>query len=138
MLKKPIQNHGRPWVLVIEDDLDVRDALLLLIQDQGVAALGAANGLEAIKIIMGAVRHDHMPFLFFTDLEMPIISGQELLEIKEVAQPKIKNIPVVVTSGALLPSALVAPNVKLLKKPYTIEQIIDEINVTLKKRGKDQ
>jgi CheY-like chemotaxis protein len=125
MNTKSIQKSSGPWVLVVEDDADLRLSTLMIVQDENINAIGASDGVDAIRVMSVALHEDHMPFIVFLDLNMPTLTGQEILYWLEVAQPKIKNIPIVVTTGEKAPH--LQPNQRLLRKPYSVTDIIDEI-----------
>ncbi|MEO7092000.1 MAG: response regulator, partial [Polyangiales bacterium] len=60
-------------VLVIEDDVDIREALMGILRDEGYLADGAGNGLEGLDHLraQGGVR----PGLILLDLMMPVMNG---------------------------------------------------------------
>src|ERR1035438_4190701 len=61
------------WVLVVDDDDDLRDVMVETLEDAGYRAVGVASGSQALKAI-----HDE-PFLVLADLRMPRMDGSELL-----------------------------------------------------------
>ena len=132
-LAQQLHHNGRhPWALIIEDDDDLRWSALMILQDANVKALGASNGIEAMRIVVTALHEDKMPFIVFLDLNMPILNGWDILYWVEVAQPKIKNIQIVVTTGeANLPE--VEPGIRFLKKPYSDVTLMSEVNRLLVK-----
>jgi len=63
---------GQPkTILVVEDDSDVRDALIELLEYRGHLVVGAANGREALD----RLRSNTRPALILLDLMMPVIDG---------------------------------------------------------------
>jgi CheY-like chemotaxis protein len=81
-------------VLVVEDDLNVRQALVYLLEEEGVSAVGAGNGLEALDKIESGFR----PHVILLDLMMPVMDGERFLRIRK-ADPRLTAIPVVVVSA---------------------------------------
>ena len=81
-------------VLVVEDDDDVREALLLLLGDDGVHAVGATDGRDALEKIRGGLH----PSLILLDLMMPVMDGERFLHARK-ADPELAAIPVVVVSA---------------------------------------
>jgi CheY-like chemotaxis protein len=81
-------------VLVVEDDTDVREALLMLLEQEGIGALGASNGLDAIDRIEGGFR----PQLILLDLMMPVMDGERFLRLR-LNDARLREIPVVVVSA---------------------------------------
>ena len=51
-------------VLVVEDDLDIRQALMEILDEQGFAALGARDGAEALDLLSRATE---LPCLILLD-----------------------------------------------------------------------
>lgn len=126
-MNDPINDHNSSWVLFIEDDTELRMTVELMIQENGFKVLSAANGVDAIKILIRATREDHLPSVILTNLNMPVFSGWEILELLDVIiNPKIKAIPVVITSGEAAAPALDS-KYRVLRKPYTETQVMAEI-----------
>jgi two-component system response regulator FlrC len=61
------------WVLVVDDDEDVRDALVDLLETLGYRALGVASAEQALKVI-----HDD-PCMVLMDWQMRQMDGPALL-----------------------------------------------------------
>jgi CheY-like chemotaxis protein len=81
-------------VLVVEDDVDLRDSLCDLLRDEGYAVAGAANGQEALTWLQTHPR----PRLVLLDLMMPVMSGPELRE-RMMKSDLLRDIPVAVVSA---------------------------------------
>ena len=81
-------------VLVVEDDDDVREALLLLLENEGVHAVGATDGRDALERLEAGFR----PSLILLDLMMPVMDGERFLRARK-ADPNLASIPVVVVSA---------------------------------------
>lgn len=81
-------------VLVVEDDDDVREALLLLLGGEGVHAVGATDGRDAIDRIKAGLH----PSLILLDLMMPVMDGERFLRAR-MTDPDLAAIPVVVVSA---------------------------------------
>lgn len=85
---------SQPQVLVVDDDGDVRRMMLQVLSMEGVSALGAANGAEALALLRAGVR----PSIVFLDLMMPVMNGWEFVTAQR-ADPALREIPVVVLSA---------------------------------------
>jgi len=81
-------------VLVVEDDTDVREALLLLLEQEGIDALGATNGRDALDRIEQGFR----PRLILLDLMMPVMDGERFLHVR-MGDERLQSIPVVVVTA---------------------------------------
>ena len=63
-------------VLVIDDDADIRGALVGALEDEGYRAMSAANGLEALEVLRILPTP---PSVILLDLMMPVMDGWQFL-----------------------------------------------------------
>lgn len=106
-----------PDVLVIDDDEDVRWALLELLQLLGFVAVGAANGATGLRLAI-----DRRPRVILLDLRMPVMDGWKFLDHRE-ADADLASIPVVVITAEAV-AAPMGPRVQvLLHKPIGEEEL---------------
>lgn len=87
------QKLHKPYVLVVDDEPDLVDILTAVLNDQGFAASGAANGCEALEAIRSA-----KPDAILLDLDMPQMNGWELLAQLR-ATTALRDIRVVILTG---------------------------------------
>jgi len=66
--------RGAGPVLVVEDDLDIRQAIAELLADEGYECILAEHGLAALEAL-----DLRTPSLVLTDLVMPVMNGVELI-----------------------------------------------------------
>lgn len=100
-------------VLVVDDEEDIRDALREAVEMVGCRAITAANGADALELLQTC-----RPSLVILDLLMPVMTGQELLEVMR-KEPQLAELTVVVSTSA--PSRAPA-GVPVLPKPIDIEK----------------
>lgn len=81
-------------ILIVDDDLDVRETLCDVLADEGYRVAGARNGMEALKLL----REPNRVCLVLLDLMMPVMSGYQFLEERK-AVPELAKVPVVVMSA---------------------------------------
>jgi len=79
-------------ILVVEDDISVRLTISQLLSEQGYEVTTAADGFDALLHLQQEVPH-----LILSDLNMPQMSGFELLS---VVRRRFPEILVVASSGA--------------------------------------
>jgi CheY-like chemotaxis protein len=84
-------NPIRLQVLVVDDDASVRTTLTMLLQASGYEVITATNGAEALTLLQNG-----LPAVLLSDLNMPVMSGFELLS---VVRQKFPKLPVVAMSG---------------------------------------
>ena len=85
----------QPWVLVVDDDRDIRDSLLEMLEDYGYRAVGAGNGVEALDVLRAG---PELPGLILLDLMMPVMDGRGFRE-EQLRHPAWAAIPVIVVSA---------------------------------------
>ena len=83
-------------VLIVDDDVDIREILAETLAETGFEVRTACNGLEALA----AVRCMKVrPAVILLDLMMPIMDGYGFLEQRE-RDPALASIPIaIVTAG---------------------------------------
>jgi len=84
------------WVLIVDDDADIRDALSEILVDEGFPTATAANGREAIHWLQEQRPQSCVVLL---DLMMPVMDGAGFLRAKQ-ADRALRAIPVVIVSAA--------------------------------------
>lgn len=104
-------------ILVVEDDRDIRAALVELLEDEGVEVVTAAGVGEAL----GALRA-RLPDVILLDLLLPGVGGRELLTYLEL-MPALSRIPVVVMTA----SGRLVEGHRLLRKPFRVDDVLGAI-----------
>lgn len=82
------------YLLVVDDDLDGRDALCRALERAGHEVKCASNGEDALASILA-----RRPNLIILDLFMPQMDGPSLLEILR-SYLRLQTLPVIVLTGA--------------------------------------
>jgi CheY-like chemotaxis protein len=116
-------------VLVVDDDEDIRETMRALLEDAGYDVLEAADGKSALN----ALRKDSEGMIVLLDLQMPRVSGIEV--IQQVAGQKrlaSRHAFIVVTANTqTLPLAFVQLltqlQVPLIVKPFDIDPLLDAV-----------
>lgn len=105
-------------ILVIDDDLNVRDYLVSLFEDNGYEAFVAGDVKEGIR----QAKAEH-PDLITLDIEMPGEWGPRFY--RQLSQEKdLKNIPVIIISGLSGHQYAVVKAVAALSKPFDREELL--------------
>jgi CheY-like chemotaxis protein len=81
-------------VLVVEDDVDAREAMKSALELHGYPVVTAADGSEALDQLRNGLK----PCLILLDLMMPGMDGFQFVNEKR-QDPRISGIPVVIYSG---------------------------------------
>lgn len=109
-------------ILVVEDDLQIRELLSDLFSGEGFPVQTAQNGQDALVLLE---RLETLPAVIFLDLMMPVLDGQGFLIAlqKQNVNPEWAKIPVVVLSAAR--PDLYGRVVCFVRKPPQIETLIE-------------
>jgi CheY-like chemotaxis protein len=118
------------YILLIDDDLDVREMLTKLLQRVGHTVLAAGNGAQAV-----AVFEKQSPDLIITDMFMPEVEGLEAIsELKQRAP----GIPIIAISGGWRGSNLDFLNVaesmgaaRSFRKPINRDELLEAVEILL-------
>ena len=116
-------------VLYVEDSPDVKEATLLLLQEFFQNIITASNGEEGLRLYK-----QEKPDLIITDINMPVMSGIEM--IKEIRREN-KDIPIIVTS-AHSETEFFLESIKLgvdgyILKPIDLKQFLNTLSRVLQK-----
>ncbi len=108
-------------ILIVEDDLNVRDTIEDVLTEEGHAVSVARNGADALVTL------DHLerPGSILLDMQMPVMDG--LTFLRRLGSRKDRaDFEVIIMSAAVAPEwFLGAPQVtRALKKPFEVSQII--------------
>ena len=109
-------------VLVVEDNPEVRQALVALLEDGGFPVAQAPDGVSALRLLRAGAVH---PCLIVLDLVMPRMDGWDFLKERR-RDDRIAAIPVVVVSAD--PLALQATHLgvtAVLLKPTAPERLLE-------------
>jgi DNA-binding response OmpR family regulator len=87
-------------ILVVDDDIDLREFLRVMLTTMGFEVISAANGQEALDVLDG-----HDPDLILLDMKMPVMNGWEFCRALE---SRHAHPPIVVLTAAPDPAARAA------------------------------
>lgn len=122
--------NKRKRVAIIEDNEETRELLKAVLENQGCEVFAAATGMEIVKHL-GTGKPD----LILLDLNLPGISGEEVMKIfKE--QGLVEGVPVVIISGekddTVRSAAENAGIAATIKKPFKVETVLSVIKQYIK------
>lgn len=114
-------------ILVVDDDSECRHALVQLLEAHGYTVRQAENGRIALDLI-----GERVPGFMILDLEMPVVSGWEVLASLQRTSA-LKAIAVVVLSAA----AAAPLGVAFMRKPCRIDELLGMLRDVGDPRGAD-
>jgi len=89
----PAKNQTPLVALVVDDSMLIRHTVCRFLEERGYTVESATNGEEALPIVK-RIRPD----IIITDMQMPKMSGTELITALR-AEPETANIPIVIVAG---------------------------------------
>lgn len=117
--------ESKQSILLVEDDIDIRDALQLILEEEGYDIKTSSNGKEALQYLAST---KNLPILILLDLMMPEMNGYEFRH-EQLKDPKIASIPTVVLSaGNQIEDAVKLNFNEAVKKPLALTTLIDVVN----------
>ena len=123
--------RGVGVILVVEDEEDVRKAVLGVFRKHGYSVLEAADEEDALLICQ---QYEDTIHLMVTDVVMPRISGPELAKRLVVFHPEMK---VLYMSGyadeAIVHHGVLDKGVNYIQKPFTFAGLARKVREVLDK-----
>jgi len=107
-------------VLIVDDDVDIREILAETLAETGFDVTTACNGLEALT----AVRSMKIkPAVILLDLMMPVLDGYGFLEHR-TSDPELASIPIaIVTAGHGIDRDRLGDDLPIIRKPFDLAKL---------------
>jgi signal transduction histidine kinase/DNA-binding response OmpR family regulator len=123
------EHNGSETVLLVEDEEDLRDIMREIIAQAGYTVLEASNGADALATFQ---RYGDTVHLVVTDIVMPVMNGDELIERVIRNHPRTR---VVFMTGyaddMLIQRNVYETGIPILEKPFTPNQLLHIIREEL-------
>ena len=108
-------------VLVVDDDIDVRETLGEILADKGYDVAMAGNGAEALEYL----HTSRAPAMILLDLTMPVMDGWTFLAERN-RDSSLRSIPVIVISGQRgVATQIFQAYADYFEKPVRIDRLVD-------------
>lgn len=125
---KQVMRFTMKNILVVDDEIKIRDAISVLLEEKGYGVRKAENGKEGIKEL-----DKYNPDLVITDISMPDMDGIEFLK---TIRKHSKDLPVIVMSGnavgqKFLKAASLFGSSAALIKPFSNKDLIELVKKLL-------
>jgi CheY-like chemotaxis protein len=106
-------------ILLVDDDLELREALQAALAAHGHVVFGAGDGIAALRAAV-----ETRPDVIISDVSMPLLEGPDAVRILK-ALPMFRRVPVILMSGAELSATHLAD--AAVRKPVTTERLVELI-----------
>jgi signal transduction histidine kinase/CheY-like chemotaxis protein len=130
--KKPLEIKSplaTETVLLAEDDQGVRRIAREFLKMKGYQVLEAGNAAEAIRIARESPGPIH---LLLTDIVMPGLKGEELVERVTTIRPDVKVLYMsAYTEDAIVNLGILAPGTNFIEKPFGPEDLAQKVRKVL-------
>jgi len=108
-----------PLVFVVDDDSDFRRELTELLEEHGCHVAGANSARSALHLLKDA----RCPNVIILDLWMPGMDGWQLRQELQ-SHPTLSQVPIVVVTAAVPPSAESMEVAAVLRKPIPAASLL--------------
>lgn len=120
-------------VIVVDDEPDNIGVIELVLQFNSAKVQTAGSGPECLKLL-----ESEIPSMLLIDVQMPVMSGYELLEIIR-QDNRLSDVPVIaITAHAMSGDAERIAEAGFdgyIPKPVNVMSLVDELNTILEKRN---
>jgi two-component system, cell cycle sensor histidine kinase and response regulator CckA len=120
---------GSETILLIEDEVNLRELMTKILQGYGYRVLTAGDGVEAIDQFE---LHRKEIAIVLSDMDLPRLDGSEVFSIMKLKDPNVK---VILVSGYLEPqfkSELLKAGAKdFVQKPYVPSEVLKKMREVL-------
>jgi CheY-like chemotaxis protein len=110
-----VNNPKKPAILIVEDDLSIRETMSELLTAEGYRVFAAPDGEVGLRLLEAIPR----PCLVLLDLLMPVINGWDFMKFKN-QDYKVATIPVVAMTATSKISNINGVE-RIIKKPVNLE-----------------
>ncbi len=115
-------------VLLVEDDVTVRDLVLDVLADLGYAALQAADGPSGLALVRSGQRID----LLVTDVGLPGMNGRQFAAEARAARPDLKVLFITgYAENAAFGSGHLDPDMQMMTKPFAVDALAQRIHAMI-------
>lgn len=130
------------YILVVEDDPDIRGTVVETLEAEGYYVREAADGKSALAVLdleyyLSQLdgRPPRVPSVILLDLMMPVMSGTELYAVIRNQRPVFASVPIIVMSADpnvrhfewVISTAGVEPPEGVLPKPFDTRALIEKV-----------
>jgi len=128
--------RGKETVLLVEDEMTVRQFTGRVLRKLGYTVLEAANGEEALRV---AAEYEGDIHLLLTDMVMPLLSGKPLADLLRRRQPALKLLFMSgYTNDGITQNNFLAVDIAFLQKPFSSEQLARKVREVLETNEKSE
>ncbi len=122
--------ESKKKILIIEDDLDIRELVAEILTDEGYETHTAENGQAGLNYLV-ACDKSTLPDCVILDLMMPVMNGLQLIEHLIANHPEtLAKLPIIVTTAKGNPREDLAnfpANITKIRKPMDVNELLNTV-----------
>ena len=123
-LSKENRSENGEVVLVVEDEVAVRDLVVDVLEELGYRAIQANDGPSGLKLLESDLRID----LLVTDIGLPGLNGRELADHARELRPTLRVLFMTGYAGnAVIANGLLEEGMQMITKPFAIDTLANRI-----------
>jgi two-component system cell cycle sensor histidine kinase/response regulator CckA len=119
----PLDSHGHPVVLVVDDEPPIREIERRLLEQAGYRVIEASGAAEALAVLHQGKTID----LLIADLDMPEVSGDEMVRRVRSMRPDLKVLYVTGHIDRLMDSRPLWDGESFLDKPFSMNGLVEAV-----------
>lgn len=127
-------NQGTGQVLVVDDEINLRESLAELIASEGFGVTQAGDGEQAIELLRN---RSSAPDIVFLDVRMPKLGGLEVLGV--IQAERLTSAPVIVISAfgdsSKMIEAMRLGAYDYITKPLDLDEIVNTLHRAAEQRS---
>jgi DNA-binding response OmpR family regulator len=129
--RKPAPLSGR--VLVVDDDVQILNFIQGALEDEGLTVMSATDGGRAVEI----AKHFE-PDLLIVDVTLPVLSGHAVASSLRAFRGKAVPVLVITADGHASEKARQLNAFAYLRKPFELDDLVDEVRRGLDTLARDR
>lgn len=127
MMKSHDETPAVLTVLVVDDEAPIRVVQRRVLEDDGYCVLEAADGAQGVELLAGEVHLD----LLIADLDMPVLSGDEMVRCIRLARPDLRVLYVTGHIDRLMDARPLWEGEAFLEKPFSGAGLREAVSLLL-------
>ncbi|MEZ0253398.1 MAG: PAS domain S-box protein [Methylobacteriaceae bacterium] len=121
---EPARSERNETVLVVEDELVVRDLVVEVLRELGYRAIEAPDGPSGLEIVRSSARID----LMVTDVGLPGLNGRQLADHARTLRPELRVLFMTgYAENATFGGGPLDPDMQMITKPFPVERLAARI-----------
>jgi PAS domain S-box-containing protein len=131
IISEPESYHGAETILLVEDNLHVRNLAQVILEQQGYNIIVANDGVDALKELDSFNDTIH---LLLTDVVLPNMNGKEIYEVAVQTHPELKVLYMSgYTNNVIAHRGVLDEGINFIQKPFSVQGLGAKVRQVLDK-----